>query len=125
MLEEARVLTYGSQVGGWAVENSDLDLVVVLRADVDSGDAQERAIIRAFLSLYFLEGSTIDGVTSLQDLVEEKDTVSYWQHMHSAPAGGRLSLKVDISAECCPSHQTHRPPSRVRLTEAVEYLLRS
>ena len=121
--EEARVLAYGSHVGGWAVENSDLDLVVVLYADFDN-DTQEKAFIRAFLSLYFLEACAMDGAMQVQDLVVEKDTVSYWQRVHLAPAGERLALKFDISAECCRLHQTFRPPSKVRLTEAVGYLLR-
>ena len=66
----------------------------------------------------------MDGVQQLQDLVVEKDTISYRQHVHLAPAGERLTLKVDTSAECCRLHQTFRPPSKVRLTEAVGYLLR-
>ena len=103
---EVNVFTYGSQVGGWAIENSDLDLVVVLRADVED-DGQKKALTRAFLSLYFLEASTMDDVTNLQDLVEEKETVSYWQY--STSAAGRLKLKVDISAVCCPLQACTQP----------------
>ena len=60
--EKAPVIKYGSAVGGWAVRNSDLDLVVVLRANIDSYDIsydEQRALIRAFLSLYFLEAQTM------------------------------------------------------------------
>ena len=117
MSEKAPVIMYGSTVGGWAVSNSDLDLVVVLRADIDHGD-EERALIRAFLSSYYLEALTMDGVSQLQDLVVEKDTVSYF---YTHP-GQQQALKVDMSAEWCGETVE---PSKVRLTKAVEQLLRS
>ena len=115
--EKAPVIMYGSARGGWAVRNSDLDLVVVLRANIDSHD-EERALIRAFLSLYFLEAQTMDYVTQLKDLIEEKQTVIYF---YKQP-GQQEGLKVDITAEWCGETVE---PSNVRLTKAVGQLLHS
>ena len=75
MSKEPLVIMYGSTIGGWAVSNSDLDLVVVLRANIDS-DVEERALIRAFLSLYYLDAHEMEYIAQLTDLTVEKDTVS-------------------------------------------------
>ena len=119
--EKAPVIKYGSAVGGWAVRNSDLDLVVVLRANIDSydiSDDEQRALIRAFLSLYFLNAHTLPYVSQLQDLIEQKQTVIYF-YKHP---GQQQGLKVDITAEWCSGTVE---PSNVRLTKAVGQLLHS
>ena len=58
----------------------------------------------------------MDGVSHLQDLVVEKDTVEYF---YTHP--GQQALKVDVSAEWCGETVE---PSKVRLTKAVGQLLR-
>ena len=93
MSEKAPVIRYGSTVGGWAVSNSDLDLVVVLRANIDHDD-EERALIRAFLSSYYLKALKMDGVSQLQDLVVEKDTVVLHASRTAASSESRYECRV-------------------------------
>ena len=59
----------------------------------------------------------MDGVSRVEDLVVEKETVEYFYRFQ----GQQQALKVDISAEWC--HESIEP-SKVRLTKAVGQLLR-
>ena len=48
------LMRYGSNFGEWAVEDSDLDVVAVIYANLDSNEVKN-ALETAFLSLFYLQ----------------------------------------------------------------------
>ena len=112
-----QVMRYGSSSGGWTVEDSDLDVVVVICTHTDN-EEKRSALETAFLCLYFCYLHEVENVRDLQKLINEKGTVSYRFFLNNL----EKSLKVDLSVELSSKHE--HVPWKVQLTRSVEKLLR-
>ena len=112
-----QLMRYGSILGKWAVEDSDLDVVAVICTDTDN-EERRSALEMAFLCVFYLQLWDVEHVKSLKNLIDEKRTVSYHYFRHENKAE---SLKVDFSVQI--SSNPEDIPWRVRLTRFVKNVL--